>query len=118
MSDLITERWFVFNHIGRDELWWRFDIMIGTSMGQGLLFPSRGAWRLSDRTAAMIEKMFPRSFTDIRAEIKTHADDQPFKLTMHGPLRDHRSEDHEVKEIDVEVLANATLYDGPQEGWA
>ena len=108
-----SERWIAFGYLPTDEIWWRFD----TLKGQRLLFPNKGCWQLSVKVVALLEVHYESAFADVRKRII--AAPPLTKLTLCGPLRDHRSSDHDLKEIDVtfEELSRHSIREGPPPGW-
>lgn len=112
---LISDRWMAFNHIATDEIWWRYDIMIGTVMGSGLLFPANGAWHLSADIVRMLETKFASELSELRSAIKKCK--PPNKLTLCGALRSHESSDHDIDTISMTTLPNIAATLGPPVGW-
>lgn len=91
----LSERWMAYTNTATDEIWWRWDICNALVLGTPLLFPfpSKGVWRLDWLTEAMLHSEHGEQMSAMWRKI--YFMPRPSKLTLRGPLREHRSSDHE-----------------------
>jgi hypothetical protein len=86
-------------------------------MGSGLLFPAKGAWRLSPETIALLEERFEQEIGQLRQQIKSY--EPPHKLTLCGPLRSYFASDHADEMLRMPGgLLHGAVHIGPPAGRA